>query len=134
MLAYPLAKILNLSVKLFVFPEECKIAKLKPLFKKGSKTDRKNYRTACSVQNHWGINTFSVIRLSLKNGLLYKYQSGFRANFSTDSCLAQLTDLILIYQVENYLCLWMIFVGGWNLKLWYSSGIYSGTTPVFGIY
>ena len=30
-----------------------------------------------------------------KNGLLYKYQSGFRANFSTDSCLVQLTDFVL---------------------------------------
>ena len=30
-----------------------------------------------------------------KNSLLYKYQSGFRANFSMDSCLAQLTDFIL---------------------------------------
>ena len=27
-----------------MFPSECKIAKLKPLFKKGSKTDPKNYR------------------------------------------------------------------------------------------
>ena len=26
---------------------------------------------------------------------LIKYQPGFRANFSTDSCLAQLTDVIL---------------------------------------
>ena len=30
-----------------------------------------------------------------KNGLLYKYQSGLHANFSTDSCLVQLTDFIL---------------------------------------
>ena len=30
-----------------------------------------------------------------KNDLLYKYQSIFRANFSTDSCLVQLTDFIL---------------------------------------
>ena len=30
-----------------------------------------------------------------KNGLLYKYQSGFRAKFSTNSCLVQLTDFIL---------------------------------------
>ena len=30
-----------------------------------------------------------------KNGLLYKYQSSFRANFSKDSCLVQLTDFIL---------------------------------------
>ena len=34
-------------------------------------------------------------KYSDKNGLLYKYQSGFRANFSTDSCLVQLTDFIL---------------------------------------
>ena len=30
-----------------------------------------------------------------KNGSLYKYQSGFRAIFSTDSGLVELTDLIL---------------------------------------
>ena len=41
-LAYPFAK--NLSVKLSVFLEEYKIAKLKPLFQKGSKTDSKTYR------------------------------------------------------------------------------------------
>ena len=39
MLAYPLPRITNLSVKLSVFPEEYKIEKLKPLFKKDSKTD-----------------------------------------------------------------------------------------------
>ena len=44
MLAYPLAKVINLSVKLSVFPEEHKIAKLKPLFKKGVKTDLKKLR------------------------------------------------------------------------------------------
>ena len=30
-----------------------------------------------------------------KSGLLYKYQSGFCAIFSTDSCLVQLTNFIL---------------------------------------
>ena len=30
-----------------------------------------------------------------KNGLLYKYQSGFCTNFSMDSCLVQPTDFIL---------------------------------------
>ena len=34
MLVYPLSKITNLSVKLSIFPEECKIGKLKPLSKK----------------------------------------------------------------------------------------------------
>ena len=30
-----------------------------------------------------------------RNELLYSYQSGFRANHSTDTCLSQLTDMIL---------------------------------------
>ena len=42
---YPLSRIINLLVKLSVFPEECKIATLKTLFKKASKTDPKNYRS-----------------------------------------------------------------------------------------
>ena len=33
-LALPLRNIINLSIKLSTFPDECKIAKLKPLFKK----------------------------------------------------------------------------------------------------
>ena len=44
MLAYTLTKIINLLGKLPVFPEECKTAKLKPLFQKGSTTESKNYR------------------------------------------------------------------------------------------
>ena len=31
----------------------------------------------------------------MKIGLLYKHQSGFRVDFSTDSWLVQLTDFIL---------------------------------------
>ena len=43
-LALPLENIINLSIKLSTFPEECKIAKLKPTFKKGTRTNSKNYR------------------------------------------------------------------------------------------
>ena len=32
------------SINLSLFPSDCKIAKIKPLFKKGSNTDTKNYR------------------------------------------------------------------------------------------
>ena len=48
-LTFTLAKIINLSLKLSVFPEECEIAMLKPLFKKGSKTDSRNYRSISLV-------------------------------------------------------------------------------------
>ena len=34
-----LSQICNLSIKYSTFPNDCKIAKLKPLFKRGSKTD-----------------------------------------------------------------------------------------------
>ena len=44
-LALPLRNIINISIKLSTFPEECKIAKLKPIFKKGARADPKNYRS-----------------------------------------------------------------------------------------
>ena len=43
-LALLMRNIINLSVKLSTFPEECKIAELKPIFNKGARTDPKNYR------------------------------------------------------------------------------------------
>ena len=39
----PLGNITDLSIKLLTFPEDCKIAKLKPIFKKSERTDPKNY-------------------------------------------------------------------------------------------
>ena len=85
-----------MSIKLSTFPDKCKIAKLTPLFKKGSKTDPKNYRP---------ISLFPLISKLIekaihiqtqdyqdRNGLIYKFQSGFRKIFSSDSCLVQLTD------------------------------------------
>ena len=41
-LAKPLSQVCNLSIKYSIFPNDCQIAKLKPLFNKGSKTDQKN--------------------------------------------------------------------------------------------
>ena len=43
-LVLPLRNIINLSIKLSIFPEQCKIAKLKPIFKSGAWTDSENYR------------------------------------------------------------------------------------------
>ena len=42
-LGLPLEDIINLSRKLSTFPEDCKIAKLKPMFIKGARTDPKNH-------------------------------------------------------------------------------------------
>ena len=50
-LALPLGNIINLSIKLSTFPEECKIAKLKSIFKKGARADPRNYRP--KTKNHF---------------------------------------------------------------------------------
>ena len=42
-LALPLRNIINLSIKLSTFLEECKIAELNSIFKKEARTDPKNY-------------------------------------------------------------------------------------------
>ena len=97
--ALPLRNIINLSIKLPTFPEECKIAKLKPIFKKGGRTDPKNYRPISLLPLVSKIIEKSVHFQSEdylnNNKIIYMYQSGFRANHSTDLCLAQLTNFAL---------------------------------------
>ena len=55
-LALPLRNIINLSIKLSTFPEECKIAKLKPIFKKVQGLILKNlpsyFPLATSIKNN----------------------------------------------------------------------------------
>ena len=43
-LASPIADLVNLSISLSLFPDDCKIAKLKPIYKKEAKTKPKNCR------------------------------------------------------------------------------------------
>ena len=58
-LAKPIAKICNISIFSGIFSSDCKIAKLKPLFKKGSKTNTENFRPSYywywknSMQSGW---------------------------------------------------------------------------------
>ena len=98
-LAKPISDIINLSIKLSTFPDKCKIAKLIPLFKKGSKTYPKNYRLISLlpllsklIEKAIHIQTQEYLD---KHGLLYKFKSDFRKKFSTDSCLVQLSDFII---------------------------------------
>ena len=98
-LAKPIWDIINLSIKLSIFPDKCKIAKLTPLFKKRSKTDFKNYRLISLlplisklIEKATNIETQEYLD---KNGFIYKFQSGFRKSFSADSCLVQLPNYII---------------------------------------
>ena len=98
-LAEPVTELCNLSILQSKFPDGCKQAKLKPLFKKGSKDDPKNYRPISLLPQ-----LSKIIEKTIHNQvqkyldekkILYRYQSGFRAHHSTDTCLSYLNDKIL---------------------------------------
>ena len=98
-LALPISQLCNLSISLSTFPQQCKIAKLKPKYKKGSRTEPKNFRPISllpllskliektihdQVQNYCN-----------ENNIFFSFQSGFRGKHSTDICLTYLHDKIL---------------------------------------
>mgnify|MGYP001795459600 FL=1 len=98
-LSTPLMQICNLSLKLSTFPTECKVAKLKPLFKKGSLTEPKNYRPISLLPLLSKVLEKVVLDQTQnylkENDLIYELQSGFRNNHSTNFCLSFLSDKIL---------------------------------------
>ena len=97
-LAVPISQICNLSISRSTFPDACKIAKLKLLFKKGSKTDPKNFRPIYLLPLISKVIERIIYDQTMEflsnNKILYKFQSGFRKNHSTDFCLSYLTDNI----------------------------------------
>ena len=97
-LTVPISQICNLSISRSTFPDACKMAKLKPLFEKGSKTDTKNFRPISLLplisKVIERILYDQTMEFLSNNKILYKFQSGFRKNHSTDFCLSYLTDNI----------------------------------------
>ena len=98
-LAKLISALCNLPISQGVFPSACKVAKLKPIFKKGKKTDPSNYSPISLLPSilkvierviHDQKNVFL-----LDENLLYNYQSSFRGNHSANLCLPFLTDKIL---------------------------------------
>ena len=98
-LAKPVTVICNLLITSGKFPDSCKLAKLKPIYKKGSLTEASNYRPTSLLPLiskviekviHNQTSTF----LNCRN-LVYNYQSGFHKNHSTDFCLSFLSAKIL---------------------------------------
>ena len=89
--------IYQLPLELFQLP--VKLAELKPIFKKGKKTDPSNYKLSSlwsSISKFLKRVIHNQTNAFLKgNNLLYNYQSGFRTNHSTNQCLSLLTGKIL---------------------------------------
>ena len=98
LIAPALEKIFNLSIRTGVYPDILKIAKVIPIFKKGTPTSINNYRPISVLSP---INKIfekilyaRLIKYINKSKLLYKYQYGFRKNHSTEHALIELVDQI----------------------------------------
>ena len=80
------------------FSLNCKIAKLKPLYRKGPKAGPKNYRLVSLLPLNSKVIEEVIHNQTehflSKDKTFYKYQSGFRKAFSTNSCLTLLTGKI----------------------------------------
>ncbi len=88
----------NLSITTNVVPDAFKCARVKPLFKKNSRLDEGNYRPVsilCIASKILERAVYTQLEDYLcQNNLLFDLQSGFRGNYSTDSCLIYLQDHI----------------------------------------
>ena len=97
-----LTHIINLSINTGRIPDDLKMARIVPLYKKNSKTHLRNYRPI-SVLSVISKVFEKVVFMQLKdnlpeNRLLYEFQSDFRSSYSTDTCLIHLIDYI---KLEN---------------------------------
>lgn len=97
-LTKPITYIINLSITSGIVPDELKSARVKPLFKKNSRTEVGNYRPVsilCIISKLLEKSVYKQLEsYFIKNNLLYEFQSGFRSAYSTDTCLVHLFDHI----------------------------------------
>ena len=98
LLTEPVKHLINMSILTEVVPDKFKEARVRPLFKKGSRLDPGNYRPVSilpvlSKVLERAVNSQLCSFLN-SNGILYELQSGFRSGHSADTCLINLTDHI----------------------------------------
>ena len=103
----PITHIINLSIIQGVVPDDLKSARVVPLFKKNDKTEVGNYRPVSILSIISKVVekvVYDQIETYLdEKKLLYKFQSGFRGRFSTDTCLIHLTDIIKFEMDKGHL-------------------------------
>ena len=85
---------LNNTTETYTFPEQLKYADVKPIFKKDSRTDKKNYRPIKILPN-----VSKIYERFLNNqleeyfqALLCKYQCGFRKSYSVINALLRMIE------------------------------------------
>ena len=90
--------LINFSLRSKTVPDCIKTAKVTPLHKKNSKLEVGNYRPI-SVLSSLSKVLEKAVHMQVeehcnRHNLLYQLQSGFRGNYSTNTCLIYLHDLI----------------------------------------
>ena len=106
-IACPLTHVINLSLIQGVAPDDFfKSARVVPLFKKNDKTEVGNYRPVSIltiISKVFEIVVYDQVESYLgQKKLLYKFQSGFRSRYSTDTCLTHLTDFIKFQKDQGH--------------------------------
>jgi hypothetical protein len=97
-LAYPISFLINKSLKSGCFPSQWKLSNVVPVYKKGDKQIKNNYRPVSLLSNtskvFEKIVYNSLYDYCLKNGLLSTRNSGFKKNDGTVNQLLYLIDKI----------------------------------------
>ena len=108
-----LTHIFNLSMKEGIFPEKMKIAKVIPIFKKGSTANMENYRPISLLPVFSKIlERLIYIRLNKflkKYNIIFNKQSGFREKHSTEHATAYLSSKLYnaLDDRKKALCVYM---------------------------
>ena len=101
----PLSSIVNTSIVSDLFPEDWKLAIVKPLFKKGKKCDKANYRPISLLSAPSMILErvvrFQIVKYMEENQLFGKNQFGFRSNKSTVGALLSIYSSCMKLQNQN---------------------------------
>ena len=85
----PLTYIMNLSLKSATVPDDFKLARVLPIYKKGNRNYEGNYRPVSILPVASKVLEKIVYN---QNNLIYAFQSGFRSAHSTDTALTFLAD------------------------------------------
>ena len=98
LLSTPLSNLIDLSFRTGTFPNQCKIANVIPIHKKGDTTCCSNFRPISLL------SIFSKVfekcmynrlyKFLTKHDLIYSYQFGFRKGFSTEQALVSLIEQV----------------------------------------
>ena len=94
-IAFLQTHVINLSLIQGVVPDDLKSARVVPLFKKNDNTEVGNYRPVSILTLISKVFERDQVESYLdQKKIFYKFQTGFRSRYSTDTCLTHLTDFI----------------------------------------